>query len=293
MVDTLFPSAGQLLSHVGDQQQTQEQVGPQAQGINAGEKASSEINANKRQQMTGDQAKQLEEIKGKISKAKNMVTITPQIALGMMQNFPDKESKLEWLKLSGPGADGEPQEMPAPVLMSYLKLGLEKMHAQKSPKVTPTYNKDGTVGHSLTWLDSYGKPQQFKLDEGMAEKLLHPAKPAAGGKGTDPTKMTASERQKFIANYNRMASSVRSDQNALVTDKNNTELQANIKKNQAWLDDNRPDYTQMIQAQKQSGMGGEAPGGVAPAPSETGAPAPTSSSTGGNTLDDIWNAATK
>jgi hypothetical protein len=142
MPDNLFASAANLLSSAGSQ--TQETANrdqkTQEMGVTAGENASSELGAERRQQAGAMDAQKLTILKDKLDQASNMVQVTPQIALGLVKNTGDKE----WLKMVG-------QKMRADVMFSMYQYGANLKMQSKEYKVPvgdkivtmrPHYNKE-------------------------------------------------------------------------------------------------------------------------------------------------------
>ena len=142
----------------------------------------------------------LEVLKDKMDQAENMVSITPQIALGMVHNTGDKE----WLKAVG-------QKMRADVLMPLYTHGIKLEQAKKAPKITQVYDKDGKVRHSVVYTDENGDEQQLLLDEGMTPEALNKGRGGAGGgkrgggAGGAKKDDTLAKQKAFMASHEKQA----------------------------------------------------------------------------------------
>lgn len=139
--------------------------------VDAGNKAAAEAGASQRQSDQGRAAMALEAIKAK----EKMVTITPQIALGLAKNTGDKA----WLEAIG-------QDMRPDALLGLYSHGMALEQAKKAPKITQVYGADGKVRHAVVFTDDQGNVQQHLLDEGMKPTAFHPT--AGGPKDTSLSK---------------------------------------------------------------------------------------------------------
>lgn len=140
MPETLFGAGAQLLESSAG---TASDINKQKQEatkttVDAGASAGSEIGARQRQQMSGQQAQQLEMLKSKLTQQENLMTITPQIALGLAKHSKNPD----WLKAVGTQ------------MRSDVVLGLYT--AESKAHYTPRYitKQDGDqVSHGWSWFD--------------------------------------------------------------------------------------------------------------------------------------------
>ena len=185
--NTLFGEANQALQGAGaiqNESQNQDQkknmppdTGAQGQGVSAMRDSN---NSQDQQKMAI--------LKSQLDQAENMMTMTPQIALGLVKNTGDKE----WLKLVG-------KKVRSDVVLGFYTHGIKLAQQKKEPKVSQVYKKDGTVGHELYWMDDEGQPQTLPLDEGMATKLLNKK---TGGTGS-PKDQTLASLKEWNAEYKK------------------------------------------------------------------------------------------
>lgn len=157
--------------------------------VQAGNAASSELGAERRQMSAQDAQLQIK----KMEVAENQVEITPQLALGLVKNTGEKD----WLKATG-------TRMRADVLMSLYTHGLAVNQAKRSPKVIQKANADGTVQNGLVWEDADGV-QQFWPGTGIKPEKLHPPRGAGAGAGSKDTSISNADK-KFMASQEKDAS---------------------------------------------------------------------------------------
>jgi len=251
MPDNLFGTAAGLLEGAGQQQLEEKKVEqvPQSEGVKAGESAAGNISAEKQTAMSGQQAQQLAVLKDKLDQASNMMTITPQVALGMVKNTGDKE----WMKAIG-------QKMRADVVLGMYTHGIKLNQAKKAPKVTQIYDKDGKVRHSVVYTDEDGNEQQLMLDEGMTPDQLNKGKggKSKSGSGSDDS---LKKMKEFNRAYEKARSEISDPSKAAQLQATNPE---SFKEKSQWLKDNQDQYDANIKALGKGG-GAAIPGAAAPA----------------------------
>jgi len=249
MPDTLFGQSAQMMGEANQQQANTQNIDQRKQEatMKAGEAASSEIGADRRQKMGAEEQQKLLQQKAMLDQAENMITITPQLALGLTKNTGEKD----WLPAVG-------QKMRADVYTGLYTHGLALANAKKSPKVTLTYDKKGNVSHTLVWQDEDGNPQQIQLDEGSAAKLLNEGK--GGGRKSGGSGGPKDQSLKALNDWN----------NASVKDRNSVSGAAGMqleatdadeyKRRKQRVEEDRDTYYQNLEAINSKGHGGgEAP----------------------------------
>lgn len=256
MADTLYPAAGQLLqgsaqTALGNAELEQKKTQTTVQ---AGEAASSELGADRRQ-MSSQQAQQkLVQMQAEARLKGEMITITPQLALGLVKNTGDKG----WLQAAG-------QSMRADVYTSLYTHGMDLAYAKKAPKITQIYDENGKIRHAVVYTDEQGNQQQLMLDAGMTPEKLHPQRPGAGRAGA-ANSMDFKKNQQFIRSYEKargeMADPARASQLKSTNPDSYTE------KTQ-WIKDNQDKYDSIVKSMGNAGSGGAAApaaggGGAAP-----------------------------
>lgn len=194
MDDTLFPAAASLLSSAGEQQQQQEKTNQQPAQTMA---------ENGRQADDGLQQQKLAQLKAQLDHAENMITITPQLALGLAKNTGDKE----WIKATG-------QKMRADVYTSLYSHGLMTKLAGKEFKF-----KDGDqektgimsfddnsfeprfelMGQSQIGQDTDKSKKDRESREKIAREKMQTQKDKAAG-GTGASKMDPADKE-FLKDY--------------------------------------------------------------------------------------------
>ncbi len=248
MPETLFGQSAQLLEAAG-QKQTQEgaqEAKAEEIGARAGEAASSEIGADRRQKAGAMDAQKLQAIKGQMDQAENMVTLTPQLALGMVKNTGDKE----WMKAIG-------QKMRADVMMSFYTHGIKTEQAKKAPHVTQIYDENGKVRHAVVYTDEDGNTQQLTLDAGMTPDQLNKGK-GGKGKGGKEDDTDFKKNKVFLSEYDRRKAEYSDPIKAKeAQDADPAKYAEDIQ----WLKDKRDKYDKITSAMGDVGAGAEGKGG--------------------------------
>jgi hypothetical protein len=245
MPDTLFGQSAQMMGVASEAQAQEKSLDQRKQEstMKAGEAASSEIGADRRQKMSAEEQQKLLQQKAMLDQAENMITITPQLALGLTKNTGEKD----WLTAVG-------QKMRADVYTGLYTHGMALANAKKSPKVTLTYDKNGNVSHTLVWQDEDGNPQQIQLDEGSASKLLNEGK--GGGRKGGSRSSEDADKLKKMKEFNRAYEKARSE---ISDPARAAQLKAtnpdSFSSKEQWLKDNQDQYDANI---KSLGKGGGA-----------------------------------
>jgi hypothetical protein len=228
MADELFTAGAGLLKGAADTA-----TGQEAQikdtGAKQGMQASSELGADRRQ-MSSQQAQIALE---KLKNAEDQVTITPQIALGLVKNTGNKE----WLSAIGTK------------MRSDMLLGIYTAESKRryQPKLTQTYDKDGTVRHVLITPDEEGNPTEWYLDSGMNADKLHPGKGGKGGAGGDDT---FKKNKEFLAQYNKRRAEYSDPIKAKEIQQTNPDKYG---EDQQWLKDNMDQYDKLTRGMGKAG----------------------------------------
>jgi hypothetical protein len=131
----------------------------------------------------------------KLDQAENMVTITPQIALGMVKNTGDKE----WLKAVG-------TKMRSDVAIAMYTNSIKTEYAKHQPKVTQVYGDDGKIRHAVVYTDPDGNQQQLLLDPGMKPEQLNKGKGGSAKPSNKASDDTFKKNKEFMRAHEKQAS---------------------------------------------------------------------------------------
>ena len=267
MADTLFPAAlqGQEAALQGANANADRQQETQKEGVDAGKAASSNLAGERQQAMSGQQAQQLAQLKDKLDQASNMVTITPQIALGLVKNTGNKE----WLKAIG-------QKQRADVVLSFMRDGINKRIAGKE-YTTSLDGKDYRIGMNI---DDNGDPQpsilsigdtpvsktgadtdKAKADRASREKIAHD-KAAADARKSATTKMDPKDTE-FEKTYRSYAKDTEGMNGTLLTQlgKKDPARASELQKKMDFIQKNQDRFNKL------QGTSGASPGGAGGPPS--------------------------
>ena len=248
--DTAFGASAELLGEAGQTELGVSKLKTEQTGqtMDAGVQASTQMGEDRRQG-TFDQkqkaAQALAKFKAQQAMQGKLVTITPQIALGMVKNTGDKE----WLAAVG-------QQMEAPVLMSLYTHGIKTDQAKKAPKITQIYDDDGKVRHAVVYTDEDGNQQQLLLDKGMTPEQLNKGKGGKGkaGSGGDDT---FKKNKQFLTEYDKRKAEYSDPLKAHEVQKSDPKR---YDEDMQWLKDNQDTYDSLTkQMGKAGGGGGAAP----------------------------------
>lgn len=230
MAETLYPAGAQLLE--GAAQTATAQSGQQVER--------EKIAATQEQ---SQQKNMVDLVNSHLDRQANQVTITPQIALGLVKNTGDKS----WLEAVG-------QPMRADVMLGLYQYGMRVKNSKYTPKITDTYTKDGKVQKALAWVDpDTEQPMMYTLGEGMSPEKLHPGKGKGSGAGADDD---FKKKKTFIHEYEKRRMEYSDPIKAQEAQKTNPEK---YEEDIQWLKDNRDDYDSAIKMMSGRGTGGAAP----------------------------------
>lgn len=214
--------------------------------VKAGEAAGAQVGETQRQISAQQATMALEKMKASEKMQGKVLTITPQIALGLAKNTGDRE----WMQAVG-------QDMRSDVLLGLYTHGMSLQQAKKAPKVTQIYDGNGKIRHAVVYTDEQGNIQQLMLDEGIAPEALNKGK-GGGAKKTGAAKDDTFKKQKeFNRAYEKLRSVYDDPMKAQETkianpDKYNQDLQ--------WLKDNQDQYDQNVRAMGKAGSPSPAAG---------------------------------
>lgn len=252
---TLFGEATQALEGASQTAISQNQIAQKDRGdtIQAGESAGAGNNAASREQSAQQAAQKMEQMKTEAMLKGEMITITPQLALGLVKNTGEKD----WLQSVG-------QSMRADVYTGLYTHGMALANAKKAPKITQINDANGKIRHAVVYTDEEGNQQQLMLDAGMTPEQLHPDR--SKGKGaTDPN---FKKNQQFIKSYESARKELSDPIRAKELEKLNPD---DYREKTQWLKDNQDQYDQLIKGMGKAGApepakspsaGSQSPGGA-------------------------------
>lgn len=228
MADELFSAGAGLLKGAADTAVDQNLKEKELRQ-KSGDAASGELGADRRQMSVQQAAMALQKLKD----AEDQITITPQIALGLVKNTGNKE----WLSATG-------TKMRADMLLGIYTAESKRKYQQK---LTQTYDKDGTVRHVLITPDEEGNPTEWYLDPGMNADKLHPGKGGKGGSGGDDT---FKKNKEFLAQYNKRRAEYSDPIKAKEIQQTNPDK---YNEDQQWLKDNMDQYDKLTRSMGKAG----------------------------------------
>ena len=244
---SLYVESAQLLEGAGNQAMGNAKLDQSKidTTVQAGEAAGREVGASSRQESAQKAQQKLMQMEMEAKLKGEMITITPQLALGLVKNTGEKD----WLKAVG-------QSMRADIYTSLYTHGMQMEAAKRAPKIIQRANPDGTLQNGLVWTDAEGV-QQFWPGTGISPEKLHPSRRGSGEK--DPN---FKKNQQFIKSFEKARSELADPARAAQLKATNPD--SYTEKTQ-WLKDNQDRYDQLLK-----GMGAAGGGGASPAPAAGG-----------------------
>lgn len=238
---SLYGEGAQLVGQGAESARSVGQQNVERQNIEAQNQRSNnqELGEDVRQ-LSDQQAKQrMAQMDQEAALKGQMVTITPQLALGLTKNTGDKE----WMTAVG-------QSMRADVYTALYTHGIDLAYAKKAPKITPIYDGD-KVRHAVVYTDEQGNQQQLMLDAGITPEKLHPN---SGKKGGASSSEYFKKNQQFIKSFEKARSEL-SDP-ARAAQLKSSDPDTYTEKTQ-WLKDNQDQYDSLVKTMGRAG--GESP----------------------------------
>lgn len=220
--------------------------------VEAGKASGAQLGETERQISSQQATMALEKMKASDKMQGKVVTITPQIALGMAKNTGDPS----WMQAIG-------QDMRSDVLMSLYTHGIKLDQAKKAPKITQVYDANGKIRHAVVYTDEQGNIQQLILDAGITPENLNKGKGGKGGRGgagKDPEEMSFKEKKAFIDMYQKRRAEYSDPMRSEDIKKRNPEK---YNQDQQWLKDNLDTNDQILKSMGQGGAAAPSSGGTA------------------------------